>query len=66
MGVGSNTNWWLEQRGQRLMEWQDLDEVVIPLEGLIPDSLYTLRMEADSVLVDNALSFLCGLPGKRG
>lgn len=62
LGVASNTNWWLEQRGQRLMEWQDLDEVVIPLEGLIPDSLYTLRMEADSVLVDNALSFSVRTP----
>ncbi len=62
LGGASTTNWFLEQRGQRLMEWQDLDEVRIPLEGLLPDSLYTLRMEADSVYADNVLSFSVGNP----
>jgi len=62
LGGASTTNWFLEQRGQRLMEWQDLDEVRIPLEDLLPDSLYTLRMEADSVYVDNVLSFSVGTP----
>lgn len=60
LGGASTTNWYLEQRGQRLMEWQDLDEVRIPLEGLLPDSLYILRMEADSVVADNVLSFSVG------
>ena len=62
LGGASTTNWFLEQEGQRLMEWQDLDEVRIPLEDLLPDSLYTLRMEADNVLVDNALTFSVGTP----
>jgi len=62
LGGASSTNWYLEQRGQRLMEWQGLDEVRIPLEGLLPDSLYTLRMEADSVVADNVLSFSVGTP----
>ena len=61
-GGASTTNWSLEQEGQLLMEWQDLDEVHILLEGLLPDSLYTISMEADSVVVDNALSFSVGTP----
>ncbi len=62
LGGASSTNWFLELRGQRLMEWQDLDQVRIPLEGLLPDSLYTLRIEADSVVADNVLSFSVGTP----
>jgi len=62
LGGVSTTNWFLEQNGQRLMEWQDLDEVRIPLEGLLPDSIYTFRMEADSVFADNMLQFSAGTP----
>jgi len=62
IGGASTTDWFLELNGQRLMEWQDLEEVRIPLEGLSSDSLYTLRMEADSVVADNVLSFSVGTP----
>ncbi len=62
MGAASTTNWFLEQHGQRLMEWEDLEEVRIPLEGLFLDSLYTLRMEADSIVADNVLRLSVGTP----
>lgn len=59
------TEWKLELNGKRLIEWEDVSEVTIPIQSLQYDSIYALTMFADSVLADNRAMLSLSKPRDR-